>query len=254
MPTASRVFFKIDYFDESLTLPLPGSGRSVGHQARDHDHAGRRVLTAAFQHVVRPTLGNRLNPQSEKGTALLSAVKPAESGFADRSAERRDLRGAQRCDPAPILMEQTDEPQNAYSDGPWSLWLAEAPMARKSVSGFAEAGAAMAQQLDDNDLLNLFSAVGRVVSKRFLTEAAVASTGGNSSLRSWLRRLPPLGHGVSQNPSGEARRLHPLRMSCAGCALPEGPAPKKRAQNDNLCDGNHSIPACFVVQKHCKYP
>ena len=74
-----RVFFKIDYFDESLTLPLPGSGRSVGHQARDHDHAGRRVLTAAFQHVVRPTLGNRLNPQSEKGTALLSAVKPAES-------------------------------------------------------------------------------------------------------------------------------------------------------------------------------
>jgi DNA repair protein RadC len=41
-------------------------------------------------------------------------------------------------------------------------------MARKSVSGFAEAGAAMAQQLDDNDLLNLFSAIGRVVSKRFL--------------------------------------------------------------------------------------
>jgi DNA repair protein RadC len=41
-------------------------------------------------------------------------------------------------------------------------------MARKAVSGFAEAGAAMAQQLDDNDLLNLFSAIGRVVSKRFL--------------------------------------------------------------------------------------
>jgi DNA repair protein RadC len=41
-------------------------------------------------------------------------------------------------------------------------------MARKSVSGFAEAGAAMAQQLDDNELLNLFSAIGRVVSKRFL--------------------------------------------------------------------------------------
>jgi hypothetical protein len=46
-------------------------------------------LTAAFQHVVRPALGNRLNPQSEKGTALLSAVKPAESLIADRSAERR---------------------------------------------------------------------------------------------------------------------------------------------------------------------
>jgi DNA repair protein RadC len=41
-------------------------------------------------------------------------------------------------------------------------------MPRKSISGFAEAGAAMAQQLDDNDLLNLFSAIGRVVSKRFL--------------------------------------------------------------------------------------
>ena len=41
-------------------------------------------------------------------------------------------------------------------------------MPRKSVSGFAEAGAAMAQQLDDNDLLNLFSAIGHVVSKRFL--------------------------------------------------------------------------------------
>jgi DNA repair protein RadC len=41
-------------------------------------------------------------------------------------------------------------------------------MPRKSISGFAEAGAAMAQQLDDNDLLNLFNAIGRVVSKRFL--------------------------------------------------------------------------------------
>ena len=41
-------------------------------------------------------------------------------------------------------------------------------MPRKCISGFAEAGAAMAQQLDDNDLLNLFTAVGRVVSKRFL--------------------------------------------------------------------------------------
>src|ERR1700738_4521248 len=48
------------------------------------------------------------------------------------------------------------------------LYQREDQMPRKSVSGFAEAGAAMAQQLDDNDLLNLFSAVGRVVSKRFL--------------------------------------------------------------------------------------
>src|ERR1700731_1556412 len=51
---------------------------------------------------------------------------------------------------------------------PRPLHQQEAHMPRKPVSGFAEAGAAMAQQLDDNDLLNLFSAVGRVVSKRFL--------------------------------------------------------------------------------------
>jgi hypothetical protein len=69
-------------------------------------------LTAAFQHVVRPTLGNRLNPQSEKGTALLSAAKPAESLIADRSVERRHLHGVWRCDPAPFAMEQTDEFQN----------------------------------------------------------------------------------------------------------------------------------------------
>jgi hypothetical protein len=35
-------------------------------------------------------------------------------------------------------------------------------MARKPVSGFAEAGVAMAQHLDDNDLVNLFSAIGRL--------------------------------------------------------------------------------------------
>src|ERR1700737_204811 len=48
------------------------------------------------------------------------------------------------------------------------LYQREDLMPRKSISGFTEAGASMAQQLDDNDLLNLFSAVGRVVSKRFL--------------------------------------------------------------------------------------
>src|ERR1700732_3650113 len=48
------------------------------------------------------------------------------------------------------------------------LYQREGQMPRKCISGFAEAGAAMAQQLDDNDLLNLFSAIGRVVSKRFL--------------------------------------------------------------------------------------
>jgi hypothetical protein len=38
----------------------------------------------------------------------------------------------------------------------------EGQMARKPVSGFAEAGVAMAQHLDDNDLVNLFSAIGRL--------------------------------------------------------------------------------------------
>jgi DNA repair protein RadC len=44
-------------------------------------------------------------------------------------------------------------------------------MPHKPISGFAETGAAMAQQLDDNDLLNLFTAVGRVVSIDYLTSA-----------------------------------------------------------------------------------
>src|ERR1700724_725862 len=57
---------------------------------------------------------------------------------------------------------------NALWPPPRRLSQRENQMPRKSISGFAEAGAAMAQQLDDNDLLNLFSAVGRVVSKRFL--------------------------------------------------------------------------------------
>src|ERR1700738_1654607 len=47
------------------------------------------------------------------------------------------------------------------------VYQQEDQMRRKSVVGSAEAGAAMAQQ-DDNDLLNLFNAIGRVVSKRFL--------------------------------------------------------------------------------------
>jgi DNA repair protein RadC len=59
---------------------------------------------------------------------------------------------------------------NALQRPAWALYQREDQMRRKPVSGFAEAGATMAQQLDDNDLLNLFSAVGRVVSKRFLVK------------------------------------------------------------------------------------
>src|ERR1700738_1801398 len=64
----------------------------------------------------------------------------------------------------------------------------EGQMRRKCISGFAEAGAAMAQQLDDNDLLNLFSAVGRVVSKRFLMK--------RPCLDSWQLVLSKVGDGV----------------------------------------------------------
>src|SRR3984893_19359219 len=54
-------------------------------------------------------------PLNLKGTALLSAVKPAESRFSDCGVERRDqTRGARRCDPAPFAMEQTDDLQNLY--------------------------------------------------------------------------------------------------------------------------------------------
>ena len=44
------IFFKIDYFDKSRTLPLARSVRPVGHRARDHHHVGGGVLTGS-QHV-----------------------------------------------------------------------------------------------------------------------------------------------------------------------------------------------------------
>jgi hypothetical protein len=53
-------------------------------------------------------------------------------------------------------------------------------MPRKCISGFAEAGAAMAQQLDDNDLLNLFSGWPRCV-QAVPDEAAMPRPVANSS-------------------------------------------------------------------------
>ena len=72
-------------------------------------------------------------------------------------------------------------------------------MPRKSISGFAEAGAAMAQQLDDNDLLNLFSAVGRVVSKRFLMK--------RPCLNSWQLVLDYLKSAMGFEPREQFRDL-----------------------------------------------
>jgi hypothetical protein len=72
-------------------------------------------------------------------------------------------------------------------------------MPRKSISGFAEAGAAMAQQLDDNDLLNLFSAIGRVVSKRFLMK--------RPSLNRWQLVIDYLTSAMGPHAGGPYRRL-----------------------------------------------
>ena len=33
------IFFKIDYYDKQLQHAFARSGRSIGHRARDHDHA-----------------------------------------------------------------------------------------------------------------------------------------------------------------------------------------------------------------------
>jgi DNA repair protein RadC len=73
-------------------------------------------------------------------------------------------------------------------------------MPRKSISGFAEAGAAMAQQLDDNDLLNLFSAIGRVVSKRFLLK--------RPSLNRWQLVIDYLTSAMAFEPREQFRVLY----------------------------------------------
>ena len=38
------IFFKIDYFDTTLTVSFARSVRPSRHQARDHHHAGRGIL------------------------------------------------------------------------------------------------------------------------------------------------------------------------------------------------------------------
>jgi DNA repair protein RadC len=73
-------------------------------------------------------------------------------------------------------------------------------MARKTVTGFAEAGAAMAQQLDDADLLNLFSAIGRVVSKRFLLK--------RPSLNCWQLVIDYLTSAMAFEPREQFRVLY----------------------------------------------
>ena len=87
-------------------------------------------------------------------------------------------------------------------------------MPRKSISGFAEAGAAMAQQLDDNDLLNLFSAVGRVVSKRFLMK--------RPCLDRWQLVLDYLASAIGFEPREQFRVLY-LARACGPQCPPASP-------------------------------
>jgi hypothetical protein len=84
-------------------------------------------------------------------------------------------------------------------------------MPRKAVSGFAEAGAAMAQQLDDNDLLNLFGAVGRVVSKRFLMK--------RPSLDRWQLVIDYLTSAMAFEPREQFRVLYLDKRNLLAAAL-----------------------------------
>jgi hypothetical protein len=69
-------------------------------------------LTAAFQHVVRPTLGNRLNSQSEKGTACSPQSNLRRADLLTVAQSVLTFSAAQRCDPCAFAMEQIDELQN----------------------------------------------------------------------------------------------------------------------------------------------
>jgi hypothetical protein len=59
---------KQDLFQDRLLrrephVPLPRSGRSLGHQARDHHHAGRGVLTIAPALTIPPFGAVSLGPR-----------------------------------------------------------------------------------------------------------------------------------------------------------------------------------------------
>ena len=112
-------------------------------------------------------------------------------------------------------------------------------MARKSVSGFADAGAAMAQQLDDNDLLNLFSAVGRVVSKRFLMK--------RPCLNSWQLVLDYLKSAMGFEPREQFRVLYLDKRNnlIADEVLAEGTVDHTPVYPREFCAGqlNSTLPA-----------
>ena len=58
------IFFKIDYFDKALTVSLARPIRSVGHRARHHHHAGRRILT------LRVGRGRGHAPRADQRTGM----------------------------------------------------------------------------------------------------------------------------------------------------------------------------------------
>jgi hypothetical protein len=53
----NRIFFKIDYYDETLTVHSPDPSDPKVNQAGHHDHAGRRILTSTqtITHVSHET-------------------------------------------------------------------------------------------------------------------------------------------------------------------------------------------------------
>jgi DNA repair protein RadC len=114
-------------------------------------------------------------------------------------------------------------------------------MPRKCISGFAEAGAAMAQQLDDNDLLNLFSAVGRVVSKRFLMK--------RQCLDRWQLVLDYLTSAIGFEPREQFRVLYLDKRNnlIADEVLAEGTVDHTPCIRGRYCDepSNCTPPAAF---------
>ena len=56
-------------------LPLPRSGRSRRHQSRDHDHAGRRVLTTGARSLAG-LLRSWFPPNSQDRHGCVTTIKP----------------------------------------------------------------------------------------------------------------------------------------------------------------------------------
>ena len=75
-----RLFFKIDYYDQSLSAHSPDPCRRDGHQARPDHHAGGGVLMGTRQHRYDPELAPALAVRSRDPAAPRAAVGGAPGG------------------------------------------------------------------------------------------------------------------------------------------------------------------------------